>query len=115
MNFNFDLFIDVLWLGTLCGVISTVCLQELKKISSILSNKIASLFVNLLIGYSVSRIFTNLSIKMSICVGVITWIGAETIFEKLKEKNILDEKTDFINDAPQDLEESLEPDHPEEQ
>lgn len=89
MSFNFDLFIDILWLGTVCGIISTVCLQKIKETTIIFNYKVVSMIVNILIGYSISRLFTNLSYKLSICVGFITWIGAETIYEKLNSKKLL--------------------------
>lgn len=89
MSFNFDLFIDILWLGTICGIISTVCLQKIKETTQVFNYKIVSMIINILIGFSISRLFTNLSFKLSLCVGFITWIGAETIYEKLNNKKII--------------------------
>ncbi len=106
MNFNFDLFIDILWLGTLCGVISTLCLKKLKGALPFINSKRVSIIVNFLIGFFVSELFTNLSIKNSIAVGIVTWIGAETILDKINKDNLLDLPTsyeavkneDFTND-----------------
>lgn len=115
MNFNFDLFIDILWLGTLCGVISTMCVNKLKLALPFFNSRILSIFVNVLIGFSVSKLFTNLSIKESIAVGIITWIGAETIFDNLKNKKILgstkeEELEDVVDDYYEDeSSEDLEP------
>lgn len=103
MNFNFDLFIDVLWLGTLCGIIATICLQKLKTIAIFLNNKFISIPVNIFIGFFMSRLFTNLSIKMSLCVGIITWIGAETIYDQLKAKKVI--KEDRITQEESSIEE----------
>ena len=92
MNFNFDLFIDILWLGTLCGIISTICVQKLKNAITILNKKIIAIPINIIIGFCMSQLFTNLSIKMSLCVGIITWIGAETIYDQLKARKVIDKK-----------------------
>ena len=92
MNFNFDLFIDILWLGTLSGVISTICLQKLKNTKILFNHRLLYIIIHIFIGYSISRLFTNLSIKLSIATGIITWIGAETIYDKLSEKNLLTSK-----------------------
>lgn len=105
MNFNFDLFIDVLWLGTLSGIISTICLQKLKD-TSLLKYKSISILINIIIGFFISRLFTNLSIKLSICVGVITWIGAETIYDKIYSKNLM--KKEFITENSNEEEIELE-------
>lgn len=92
MKFNFDLFIDILWLGTLSGVISTICLQKLKNTNVLINHRLLYIIIHIFIGYSISRLFTNLSIKLSIATGIITWIGAETIYDKLSERNILTSK-----------------------
>ncbi len=96
MDFNFDLFIDILWLGTLCGIISMICVKKLKLTFKLLNSQIASMFVNFLIGFFVSILFTNLSIINSIVVGIITWIGAETILEKIN-------KNEITNTSPNNL------------
>ncbi len=89
MRFNFDLFIDILWLGTLSGVISTICLQKIKNINLLINHRLLYVIIHIFIGYSISRLFTNLSVVLSIATGVITWIGAETIYDKLNSKNML--------------------------
>lgn len=99
MTFKFDLFINVLWLGILCGVISTVCLQKIKETKIIKSKKIMSIisiFANLLIGFFISKLFTNLDTAMCIEVGIITWIGAETIYDKLRSKHIFKSTKEII-------------------
>lgn len=88
MNFNFDLFIDVLWLGTLCGIIASICLTKLKKAFPFINKGITSIIINVIIGFSTSKLFTNLSNAVSIVVGVITWIGAEAISDKINMKNL---------------------------
>lgn len=99
MSFNFDLFIDILWLGTVCGIISTVCLQKIRETITIFNYKIVSMLINIIIGFSISCLFTNLSCKLSLCVGFITWIGAETIYEKLNSKKLLTrEESNVDND-----------------
>lgn len=92
MDFKIDLFMDVLWLGTLCGIISTITIQRVKEAKLIVNTKIMailSIFINIVIGFMISIVFTNLSLIMSLEVGVVTWIGAETIYEKLKNKNLV--------------------------
>lgn len=111
MNFNFDLFIDILWLGTLSGIISTVCLQKIKNTNLLLNHRILYVIIHIFIGYSISRLFTNLNITLSIATGVITWIGAETIYDKLNSKNMLtgqlphvDNHEDINNIPDEDIE-----------
>lgn len=99
MKFNFDLFIDILWLGTLSGVISTVCLQKIKNTNLLINHRLLYVIIHIFIGYSISRLFTNLSITLSIATGVITWIGAETIYEKLNEKNMLSSKSYYVDNS----------------
>lgn len=89
MRFNFDLFIDLLWLGTLSGVISTVCLQKIKCTNLVINHRLLYVIIHFFIGYSISRLFTNLSIKLCVATGFITWIGAETIYDKLSSKKLL--------------------------
>lgn len=107
MNFNFDLFIDILWLGTLSGIISTICLQKIKNTRLIVNHRLLYVIIHFFIGYSISRLFTNLPIKLCIATGVITWIGAETIYEKLSSKNLLSSNfpVDNINDNKNDFDE----------
>ena len=91
MIFNIDLFMDVLWLGTLCGVISTVCIQKIKE-AKILKNKktiaLISIIVHIVIGYTTSRLFTDLDQALCLEVGIITWIGAATIYNHLRERKV---------------------------
>ncbi len=114
MKFNFDLFIDILWLGTLSGVISTICLQKLKNTNLLINHRLLYIIIHIFIGYSISRLFTNLSIKLSIATGVITWIGAETIYDKLKSKDMLTNKlssidnVEDVNNTEEDLNEETE-------
>lgn len=101
MNFKFDLFMDVLWLGILCGIISSICLQKIKKtliLKTQSSVAITSIIVNFLIGFFISKMFTNLSIKMCLITGLITWIGAEMIYEKLKAKNTFQSLSQIVDE-----------------
>lgn len=108
MNFNFDLFIDILWLGTLSGIISTVCLSKITGLSKFLNYKLVSFIINIFIGFAISRLFTNLSLKLSLCVGFITWIGAEIIYEKIYSNKILNKDTslNFDESDPSEEEEN---------
>lgn len=99
MTFKFELFMNVLWLGVLCGIISTICLQKIKETKLISSKKlmsIISIFTNLLIGFFISKMFTNLDTAMCIEVGIITWIGAEAIYDKLRNKHIFKSTKEII-------------------
>lgn len=114
MKFNFDLFIDILWLGTLSGVISTVCLQKIKSTNLVINHRYLCIFIHFIIGFSISRLFTNLSIKLCIATGFITWIGAETIYDKLSSKklfsgNLSVNKSEDINNNKESEEEFSTP------
>lgn len=110
MNFKFDLFIDIVWLSTICSIISSVFFKKIKEIK-IFNGKnasyISSLIINFSIGFIIGRMFTNLSIKLCIFVGIITWLGAETIYEKLKKEinQVPNEELDLLSD---DIEDNIE-------
>lgn len=92
MEFKFDLFMDVLWLGTICGIISTLFVQkikEMKLISNSIIINIISIFVSIITGFVISTLFTSSSIIINIFVGIVTWLGAENIYSMLKEKDLM--------------------------
>lgn len=92
MEFKFDLFMDILWLGTICGIISTLFIQKIKEMkltsNSIIIN-IISIIVSILTGFIISMLFTSSSITIDIFVGIVTWLGAENIYSMLKEKELI--------------------------
>ena len=91
MFFNWNLFMQTLWLGTLCGIISTICIQKIKDTKLIKPSQniaIISIITHFIIGIGISVLFTDLSWYMAIEVGIITWIGAESIYKHLKKYNL---------------------------
>lgn len=98
MEFKLDLFMDVLWLGTLCGIISSLTIQKFKETKLINNRKIIaliSILINIIEGFVIGKLFTNLTTNMCLCVGVITWVGAEAIYKKLKSKNLVKSLADL--------------------
>jgi len=83
MNFNFDLFIDIIWLSGLCGIISTLFERRLKSISS--PSKYLFVTLPVVIGLLISLLFTNLSIELCLVVGLTTWLESSIIIDKFKK------------------------------
>ncbi len=99
MNFNMDLFMSIIWLSTLCGTISTICIQKLKESLYLTTSRITgvlSIIISIIVGFSISILFTSLSIPLSIFVGCISWIGGQSIYKSLKTKNIMKSSTDLF-------------------
>ena len=101
MIFKFDLFASTLWLGMLCGIISSLCIQKIKQTKLITNKKkltLLSAFIDFFLGIGLTLFFTNLSFKISLCVGLFTYIGAETIYEQLKNKEIMKSLNDILKE-----------------
>jgi len=99
MNFKMDLFMSILWLSTLCGTISSICIQKLKESLYLTSSRltgILSIIISLLIGFSISVLFTSLNTYYSLFVGIISWIGGQSIYKRLKNKNIMKSSSDLF-------------------
>lgn len=101
MIFKFDLFASTIWLGILCGVISSLCIQKIKETKLIKNKKKLtklSIFIDFILGIFITLLFTNLNFRTSLCVGLFTYIGAETIYEKLKSKDMMKSLNDIIEE-----------------
>lgn len=99
MNFNIELFMNILWLSTLCGTISSICIQKLKESLYLTSSRftgIMSIIISIFIGFFVSLLFTSLSLPLSLFVGLISWIGGQSIYKQLKSRNIMKSSSDLF-------------------
>ena len=101
MIFKFDLFASTLWLGLLCGTLSSLAIQKIKQ-TKLISNKkriiLLGAFIDFILGIGITLQFTNLNLSASLCVGLFTYIGAETIYEKLKSKGIMKSLNDILKE-----------------
>ena len=84
---DFDLIKNVLVVAIAGSIITTAIVQKIKEM---VSNKkvlsVLSLLISLAIGTLFSICFSNLSIIDGIWVGVITWVGADTIYKIFEDK-----------------------------
>ncbi len=93
MFFNWNLFIEVISLGILSGIISTIFIQKIKETKFIHSSKkitIISIIIHFFTGFNTSLLFTNLSWYMAFEVGIITWIGSQSIYKKMRKKGMIE-------------------------
>ena len=84
---NVDLIKKILLISTASSIISTAIIQKIKE--QLISKKIlffVSFFVSMFFGFFFSISFSKLSILDSLWVGVITWVGADTIYKSFEDK-----------------------------
>ena len=86
---NIELITQILVLAIASTLISTQLIQRAKENFSI-TNNIALAVVSLIISFGVGFLFTitfsELDMKMACWVGVITYAGAEIIYQNFKDK-----------------------------
>lgn len=86
---NIELISKILLLAILSTFISTQLIQRLKenfKVKKWLPLAIVSLVISFVTGFLFAKSFSNLNTKMSIWVGVITYAGAEMIYQNFKNQ-----------------------------
>lgn len=86
---NIELISEILLFAILSTFISTQLIQRLKenfKVKKWLSLAIVSLVISFVTGFLFSISFSDLGNKMSIWVGVITYAGAEIIYQNFKNQ-----------------------------
>lgn len=86
---NVELIAQILLLAVASTFISTQLIQRLKenfKIKKWLALAIMSFIVSFSVGFLFSISFSGLDYKMSCWVGVITYAGAEIIYQNFKNK-----------------------------
>ena len=82
---NLDLIKTILIVGIASGVISTAIVQKIKEGFKFKSSKIiilVSFIISMTIGTLFSLSFTDLGIINSLWVGVVTFLGADTIYKE---------------------------------
>ncbi len=84
---NLDLIKLILVVAIASSVISTATIQKIKEI---IKNKnilyIVALLISVATGISFALSFSNLNIKYSLWVGLVTWIGADAIYKVFEDK-----------------------------
>lgn len=86
---NIELISQILLLAIASTFISTQLIQRLKenfKVNKKILLAIVSLVISFVTGFLFAQSFSNLNRIMSCWVGVITYAGAEIIYQKFKEK-----------------------------
>ena len=86
---NIELITQILVLAIASTFISTQLIQRAKEnfnIKNTIALAITSLIVSFAIGFLFTISFSELDIKMACWVGVITYAGAEIIYQNFKDK-----------------------------
>ena len=86
---NIELISEILVFAITSTFISTQLIQRLKenfKVKKWLSLAIVSLVISFSVGFLFAKSFSELDIKMCIWVGVITYAGAEIIYQNFKNQ-----------------------------
>lgn len=99
---NIELISQILLLAIASTFISTQLIQRLKenfKVTKKIPLAIVSLLISFAVGYLFSISFSELDYVMSCWVGVITYAGAEIIYQKFKEKLGLRTLTELEKDS----------------
>lgn len=92
MTFDIDMFINVLWIGAIVGIISTAVIQKIKE-TKIISNRVVmsvvAFLTNLCIAFGFCFLFTNLALKYMTFVALISWVGADILYNELHKRGLL--------------------------
>lgn len=84
---DLDLIKQILVVAIASSIISTATIQKVK---GVLKNKtllyILALIISVAIGILFALSFSNLSLQNAIWVGLITWVGADTIYQAFEDK-----------------------------
>ena len=86
---NIELIVQILTLAILSTFISTQLIQRVKenfKVKKAIPLAIASMVISFGIGFLFSISFSELNYEMSCWVGIITYAGAELIYQNFKDK-----------------------------
>lgn len=96
------LLVDLLTVSLTFSVILMTLMQKFKSLSFIKKSWqvwLLNLFFSFAIGIPFGIMFYDLSIKQSIWVGLFSFIGASSIYEILKNQNIINYKPTSISDT----------------
>lgn len=84
---DLDLIKQILVVAMASSIISTATIQKVK---GVLKNKtllyIFALIISISLGTLFALSFTNLDIKNALWVGLITWVGADAIYQAFEDK-----------------------------
>ena len=86
---NVDLIKTILIIGIGSGILSTAIVQKIKEGFKFKSSKIIiliSFIVSMIVGTLFSLSFTDLNIVNSLWVGIVTFLGADTIYKAFEDK-----------------------------
>ncbi len=84
---NIELLKSILILSTSSSIISTSCIQKIKKkINNKIFLYIISIIIPFIIGISFSLTFSDLNIIDSIWVGLITFLESDSIYKSFEDK-----------------------------
>lgn len=86
---NLDLIKNVLIVAIASSIISTALVQKIKEGFKFKNSKkiiIVSFAISMLIGTLFSLSFTELNVKNALWVGLVSFIGADTIYRAFEDK-----------------------------
>ena len=84
---NLDLIKQILAVAIAASIISTATIQKVK---GLLKNKtllyLLALVISVAIGILFALSFSDLSMQSAIWVGLVTWVGADAIYQAFEDK-----------------------------
>ncbi len=86
---NIELIKQVLIVGIASGIVSTGIVQKIKEGFKFKSSKkiiLLSFITSMIVGPLFSLSFTDLTIINSLWVGIVTFLGADTIYKAFEDK-----------------------------
>jgi hypothetical protein len=96
------LLLDLLVISITFSIILMALIQKIKSLSFIKKSWqvwLLNLFFSFSLGIPFSITFYNISLKNSIWVGLFSFIGASSIYEALKNQNIINYTPSSISDT----------------
>lgn len=97
MKFNVELLLNVLWIAIICQSIALITTQKfktLKVVTKAWQVILFSLVLNIVLSMCFCLTFTDLKLILSLWVGFFSFIGADTLYKTLEDKQLLKRLTD---------------------
>lgn len=104
MKFDVELLLNILWIATICQVIALVTTQKFKTLKIVTKAWQVILFsfvLNVVLAVCFCSTFTDLKLILSLWVGFFSFIGADTVYKMLEDKQLLKRLTDVTEEVKQ--------------
>ena len=91
-EFNLDLFMNLLLIGSIVGVITMALIQKTKALLPTSKSWVITVYsfvINTAVGVLCTLTFTKYKIDLSLWVGLFAFLGADTIYKSLESLGLL--------------------------